>query len=336
MLNKVNNWFKNIGRKIKDGILKYYKTVLKSIIIILIITSAWMGFLYLVGNPPIETTPALIMVWLSVLILFFSLYPKIFDRIKRLKLKDFEIELNESVKKSTVEEDYISMVEVDDYVFSQKGDFRNLTDIIKQARRNPDKPILLTVNLRDGDYISIPMLFIYLFFLDLFGNTINLLILSSRRSIHHFSDISKNSIVGVISGKKVLRIFYDRFPRLFRIYEFERFSNIKLENFFRRDFFREYPNESLFRHCYEFLRENRDNFREFLTEEDVLMWFGKDINRRIIDLDNIESNQNVIKSAMEKDDEFLIILKDNTFRSITALCKVTKNISLKVLENIKK
>lgn len=326
---------KKFFQSLKALVVKYYKAVLKFVFIILIIAVAWYGFLYLVGDPPIDTTPALLMVWISVIVLLFALFPKVFDRIKRLKLKDFEVELSETVKKQT-EEDFISMDEVNDYVFSQKGDFRNLIDIVRQARRNPDKPILLTVNVRDGDYISIPMLFIYLFFLDMVSNTLNVLFFSSRRPVRNFSDISRSSLIGIISGKKVIKTFYNRFPWLYRIFEFERFSNIRMEDFLRRDFFREHPSDSMFRRCYDFLREHRRNEREFLTEGDVVAWFEKDLNNKIIDLDNIESNKQAIKDAIEKGDEFLIILENRAFRSVIAVCKVTRNISLKVFENVKK
>lgn len=335
MFGRIKKWFKNMFTKLKDFILRYYKIFFKFVSILFLIASAWYGFIYLVGKPPIATTPALIMVWLSVLVLFLALFPKIFDRIKKLKVKDFEIELQESVKKSTAEEDFISMDEFDDYVFSQKGDFRNLNRILRDARRFPEKQILLTVNLRDGHYISIPMLFIYLFFMDIIGNPVNILFNSSRRPIKYFSDITQKSILGMVSGKKVMKIFYDRFPWLMRIFEFGRFSDMRIDKFFRRGF-KEFPSEMFFRDCYSHLRENRHNESEYLTEEDVVSWFGKDLNSRIVDLDDIESNNLNIKNAIEQGDDFLLVIKNRAFKSAVAVCKVTRNISSKVLINIVK
>lgn len=326
---------KKLLQSLKSFILKYYEVVLKFVFIIVIITAAWYGFLYLVGDPPIDATQALLMVWISVIVLLLVLFPKIFDRIKRLKLKDFEIELSETVKKYS-EEDFISLDVVNDYIFSQKENFRNLVNIAKQARRNPDKQILLTVNLRSGDYISIPMLFIYLFFLDMVSNTLNVLFFSSRQSISNFSDISQGSLIGIISGRKVIKIFYNRFPWLYRIFEFEKFSETRMEDFVKRDLFLEDYSENLFRRCYDFLREYSRNEREFLRKRDVVAWFKKDLNNKIMDLDNIESNKQAVKDAIEKGDEFLIIFENKAFRSVIAVCKVTRNISLKVFKNIKK
>jgi len=326
---------KKLLQSLKSLILKYYEVVLKFIFIIVIITAAWYGFLYLVGGPPIDATQALLMVWISVIVLLFVLFPKIFDRIKRLKLKDFEIELSETVKKYS-EEDFISLDEVNDYIFSQKENFRNLVNIAKQARQNPDKQILLTVNLGSGDYISIPMLFIYLFFLNTVSNTLNVLFFSSKQSITNFTDISQSSLIGIISGRKVIKTFYNRFPWLYRIFEFERFSETRMEDFVKRDLFIGDYGEKLFRRCYDFLQEYSRNEREFLRKRDVVAWFKKDLNNKIMDLDNIESIKQAVKDAIEMGDEFLIILENKAFRSVIAVCKVTRNISLKVFENIKK
>ena len=326
---------KKLLQSLKNLILKYYEVVLKFVFIIVIIIAAWYGFLYLVGDPPIDATQALLMVWISVIVFLFVLFPKIFDRIKRLKLKDFEIELSETVKKYS-EKDFISMDEVNDYIFSQKEDFRNLVNIAKQARRNPEKQILLTVNLRGGDYISITMLFIYLFFLEMASNNLNVLFFSSRKSIRNFSDISQNSIIGVISGKKVIKTLYGRFAWLYKIFEFEGFSKIEMNDFLTRGIFIEQPGESLFHRCFYFLRENQRNEREFLRKRDVIAWYKKELNNKIMDLDDIESNKQAVKDAIEKGDEFLIVSENKAFRSVIAVCKVTRNISLKVFKNIKK
>ena len=335
MFRKIGLWFKKIIAKLSNFFLRCYKTLFKFAAIMLIVAAAWYGFIYLVGKPPIDTTPALIMVWLSVLIIFLALFPKILDRVKRLKIKDFEIELEESVKKAAVEEDFISMDEFDDYVFSQKGDFRNLNQILRDARRFPEKQILLTVNLRDGRYISIPMLFIYLFFMDLIGNPVNILFVSSRRHIKYFSDITNNTILGIVSGKKAIKIFYDRFPWLMRIFEFGRFSDMRIDKFIHRGF-KGFPYENFFYDCYRHLRENRNNENEYLTEEDVISWFGNDLDSKIVDLDNIELNNQLIKNAIEQGDEFLLIVKNGVFKSAIAVCKVTRNVSSKVLASIVK
>ena len=116
---------KKLLQLLKSLILNYYEAVLKFIFIIVIIAAAWYGFLYLIGSPPIDATQALLMVWISVIILLFMLFPKVFDRIKRFKFKDIEIELFEAAPTAFID-DFISMDEINDYEFHQKGNFRNL------------------------------------------------------------------------------------------------------------------------------------------------------------------------------------------------------------------
>ena len=139
MARKRKHLFKVFFTKLNNLIQRYYKTFFKFALIIIIVASAWFGFIFLVGNPPIDTTPALIMVWLSVLIFFLAFFPKIFDRVKRLKLKDFEIELEESVKKSAAEEDFISMDEFDDLIAEARMKARKVglkrSDITNALRR---------------------------------------------------------------------------------------------------------------------------------------------------------------------------------------------------------
>jgi len=131
-----------------------------------------------------------------------------------------------------------------------------------------------------------------------------------------------------------MKIFYDRFPWLMRIFEFGRFSDLHIDKFFRRDFIKEIPSEKFFRECYHILREYGSNNNEYLSEEDVVAWFGKDLDSRIVNFDDIEFDNRRIKDAIEQGDDFLIIIKNGTFRSAVAICKVTRNISSKVLTNI--
>ena len=88
--------FKQIFIKIRNLFTKTTKYIFSKrkqinifIFICIILSAAWYGFLFLVGNPPIATTPALIMVWVSVILLVISIFPKIFDKIKKVKIKVF-------------------------------------------------------------------------------------------------------------------------------------------------------------------------------------------------------------------------------------------------------
>ncbi len=311
-----------------------FQRVAAFLLVSAIIAGAWYGFISIVAPLPIATTPALIMVWLSVFVLFFVLFPNLLDKVKRIKVKDFELELQDTVAKATTS-DFLSVPYFDEHIFSTKGDFRNLSDIMEQAARFPNKPVLLVVNLRDDHYISIPMLFIYLFFLDLVGASVTVLFVSSRKSVRSFSDIRRDSIIGAILGKKVMRVFLERFPRLSRIFDFRRFNdNLRFEDFFRSGRFRGEGFEHFFRNMAEIMHDLGTNRSEYLSERDVENWFKSDLSKHTIEVSISDADIKEIRQAISKNDEFVLVLSDNRLNSVVSVCFLTRDMSRKVLENL--
>ncbi len=310
------------------------KRVFSFLFVAAIIGGAWYGFLSIVKQPPIDATPALIMVWTSALVLLFSLFPNILDKVKKIKVKDFELELQETVAKAT-SKDFLTVPDLDEHIFSTKGDFRNLANILRQAARFPDKPVLLVANLRENTYISVSMLFVYLFFLDVVGSPVTVLFLSSRRRIQSFSDIRQDCILGAVSGKKVIRVFQERFPIFYRIYNFGRFNDdIRFEDFFRTGRFDDERFEHFFRHISQEIQDLETNRNRYLSELDVENWFKGHISSHAIELSISDSNVKEIRKAISKDDEFLLVLKDNRLNSVVSVCFLTRDMSSKVLEGL--
>lgn len=314
------------------------KPILRKIAPVLIVTAiiigAWFAFISIVAPLPIATTPALIMVWLSVFVLFLVLFPNFLDKVKKIKVKDFELELQETVAKAT-SRDFLSVPDFDEHIFSTKGDFRNLREIMEKTARVPDKPVLLVVNLRDDQYISIPMLFIYLFFLDLVGASVTVLCVLSRQSVRSLSDISRDSILGAILGKKVMRVFLERFPGLSRIFDFRRFNdNIIFEDFFRSGRFQGEGFEHFFHHMSEIMHDLSLNRSKYLSVRDVEKWFRGDLSRHMVEVSISEADIKEIRQAISKDDEFILVLSDNKLNSVVSVCFLTRDMSRKVLENL--
>ena len=317
---------------------KVVKAFVKRTIVFLfvaaIVAGAWYGFLSITKPPPIDTTSALVMVWVSVFVLLFSLFPSILDKVKKIKVRDFELELQETVVKAT-SKDFLSIPGLDNHIFSTKGDLRYLSAIIEQAARVPDKPVLLVVNLRNDHYISIPMLFVYLFFLDLVGASITVLFVSSRQHIRTLSDIRRDSILGAIVGKRVMRVFLERFPRLSRIFDFRGFNdNISFEDFFRSGRFRDERFEHFLRRILEMMHDLVENRSEYLSIRDVQNWFGSDLSRHIIEVSVSEIDIREIRQAISREDEFLLVLSDNKLNSVVSVCFLTRDMTRKVLEKL--
>jgi len=309
---------------------EFWKRVGITLLVGAVLFGAWVTFLWIVKEPPLETIPSMIMVWISFLIVILALFPELLDKIKRVKFKDFELELQESVTKAT-SLDYISISEGPDYHLSDKADFRNLAELFLLAKQNPEKPILLRVNIRNNRYISIPALFIYLYFLDLYNSNIVCLFFSSRDRIGKRKDIEKDEVIGVVEGKKVFQVLLSRFPRLIRMVtqnelslpeESDLFNTDRLSNFFRIMY-------------EERRRQDFDNY-EFLSQNDVRNYFMSYLNEEEINYEISKEDEKSVLSAIIKKEKYLIVYKGNKLYSIVPLELISNDISKKVLQDILK
>jgi len=311
----------------------FVKRIVPFLFVAAILGGAWYGFLAITKPPPIETTPALIMVWVSAFILLFSLFPNILDKIKRIKVKDFELELQETVARET-SKDFFSILDLDEHIFSTKGNFRNLNVIIEQVAKVPDKPVLLVVNLRDDHYISIPMLFIYLFFLDIVVASVTVLFVSSIQHIRTLSDIRRDFIIGAMLGKRVMRVLLEKFPQLSRIFNLRIFNdNTIFEEFFHSGRFSGDKFENFFNHMSELMNDLGIDWSDHLTISDVENWFRSNLSRRTIEVSVSIEDIRKIRQSISREDEFVLVLSDNRLNSVVSVCSLTRDIARKVLED---
>jgi hypothetical protein len=292
-----------------------------------VLFGAWILFLWLVKEPPLDTTSAMIMIWISFAVAIFTLFPGLLNKIKRIKIKDFDLELQESVTKAT-SIDYLSISEGPDYHISRKSDFSDFVEIFLRARKKTDKPILLIVNVRNGSYISIPALYIYLYFLDLHNSNVICLFVSSNTRSDSPREFNKEDVIGAANGKKVLTSLLDRFPNLIRSITHAEFTEDI--NLFNRERLKNH-----FRILYEKMSgEFRNN--EYLTEENIRNYFSGNINNEFISYDTSQEDEKTILNAIIKGKEYLNILRGNKLYSVIPLEEITNDISKKVLQDILK
>ena len=286
---------------------------------------AWKLFLSIVKAPPIETTPAMIMIWVSFAVVIFTLFPGLLNKIKRIRIKDFELELQESVTKAT-SLDYLSVTEGPDYHVTNKSDFRNFAKLFLQAKRNPKDPILLLVNVRSRKYISIHALFIYLYFLDLYNSNVICLFISSSDPLDNWRDINKDEVIGVVEGKKTLQELLFLFPSLIRMVtnddltlltDIDLFSKDKLVNYFRT--------------IYEQRERIESDNNEFLSQNDVRNYFISHLNEEGINYETSKEDEKSVLNAIIKNEKYLIVYKGNKLHSVIPLVLITNDISKKVL-----
>lgn len=334
-VNKLNNSIAITLGRIKILIKKTYKAILRFISVIIIIAGAWFAFLTLIfKDPPIPPTPILIMIWTSVFLLLCTIFPSIFNRIKKIKFKDLiEVELETASK--TLRDQYMSFGE-DEHIFTPKGNIYELQDILNQAIRRPFKPILLVVNLKNGENVSIPMLYIYLALLDIIGSSVTVLFISTPKRSQRISDISKDSLIGVVSEKTLLKALQRQYPYLLRIYykiyQSEYPSDYLIEDLIRRGFNGEWSINYL-NNLYSYLREYI-NEHEFLTEHDIFILLNDKLDNQIIDLSLGENNLRLIRDVLNRGNEYILSIKNRRLYSVVLLSYFTKSLSNKVLEEI--
>lgn len=93
---ELENWI----TPVPDWLRRVFARVLTVSIVLL---GVWFGFIALISHFSVSTTPALIMVWASAFVLLLAAFPRLLETLKRIKVKDFELELQDALKESPQE-----------------------------------------------------------------------------------------------------------------------------------------------------------------------------------------------------------------------------------------
>lgn len=299
--------------------------------VLVVLGLAWFGFIRLVVKPPMATTPVLIMVWASVLILLLALFPEIADRITKIKVRDFEIELQHAVtasRKELITPDDLTGMEL----LGQKEGWRGLRSLLRSARNRPTKSVLLVVNIRDGNYVSIPMLFVYVFFLEMFAHSTIVLFVANPIQLERrlaLRDIERTSIIGAVSGPRVLQGLLDQFPFLLK-----GLQNSNNPSLFSDDSLA-IPSEAALEQMRSSILWKWEIHPQELTADDVRQWFGEDLSAKSINFQLDDADLKTVREALRKGDKFLLVLRDEHLNSVLEVCHLSATISQRVLTESK-
>lgn len=329
-----------------DFLAKYEVLIARSLVIVVILAVAWYSFLELLAVP-VDAASALIMVWLSASVLIVALFPNILDRVKRVKIGDFEFELQEIVAEAKKEFfNPVSEYGQDEMIFTEKGNLRTLERILRLSFFNPLRPILLVVNVYPGN-VSLPMLVFYLYFLNLFGNNVIVLFTSQQRKVTDVSQISITALIGILSGTEILQTFYRSFPESFKVLqalpeeglnrEADNYSGSPIPSaiFLSRGFghfLNRFEAEASYRRVSGDDRENHEPNLYPLSKSDIISWFGPQLDTSQISRDFSPSDIRTVREAITKGDEFIALSEENHLVAVLALCGLSSRISIKALE----
>jgi hypothetical protein len=300
------------GKKFWNYIASEYRFS-RFFLIPVLIFLAWYVFIWLVGTPPIDTTPALIMVWTSILIGVLAIFPILLKRISRIKFKDFELELQKEVEGISKNILVTEMEIPDHYLIFEKSDFGRLIEVIQLAKLNPDKSILLTVDLNKR--ILIPFLYTYIILLNAIGSSV----------LIHFISRGEGflSNLGVANDSIVVKALVLRFPQLLDIIRDLPFSEILERTDYQSNL------EGNLRDLYETHRFNSPEY--LLSENNVSRWLIGNLSNTTVNQEFIEKDIQKIKRAIMRNEKYIIVLQNDGQYSVISICDIGIIISRKAL-----
>jgi hypothetical protein len=303
---------------------KYTRGIFAFLFIAALLGGVWYIFLSLVSKPPLETTPVMIMVWASLALLILAAFPQILNRLKKLKVGDFEVELQEVLRKST-KENLISLSDLETPFFYEKGNIRLLKNIVASAMREPNKTYFLTVNVFPNQIYTYALA-AYLYFLGFVVKSVAVIFV--KDAPQQSKAVGKSSIIGVVNGQIVLREIFLRYGSIRKTLAGispeprgqEVDGDIDLLKFLNGIDLVWGDREAKF---YEYI----------LTVDQVNQWFASSMNTRMISSEINENDQKVLKKCLVDGNNFVIVVDDDALTSVIPLCDYTSRLTLRIMSS---
>lgn len=304
--------------------IKQFSSLWRFLLMILIIAGCWYGFIRITGNPPYDPTHSLIMVWVSAALLILAGFPNILRQVKRIKVKDFEIELFESIDKSITTE-LLSIQEGSESIYGRKGDLRTLLGLVQQARQNPGKPVLLTVNL-DPDYfheIIISKLYLYLLAFEEINHPVIVLFTEIRREQIKITQLNMTEIIGTISGKRLKDALRGSEPSLAEVDNQMGPQDMPLV----------YRITKIWKNLDEIMNVGNNGEPNIFNRYILKNMLGNDLKTSFLQIDQLTESKGTLIKSLRNDDEYIILLKDDEVSSILMLDKFAREFTSKALSD---
>lgn len=284
----------------------------------------WYVFLKLINQPPLETNSIMIMVWASLILLILAAFPQILNRIKKLKIGDFEVELQESLRKTT-SNNPISPSDLDSPFLYEKGNLRKLKDLVVLAIRDPNKTYFLIVNVFELN-ISTFALAAYLYFLGFVAKSVVVIFVSDTPQQRNLKSLRKSSIIGALNSDLVLKEIFLRYRNIYR-----RLVDYSTE--FQENEFDNENNLLNFLRGIDLLWRNGDyELSEIrLTSEQVVEWFSEVLSRKMVSIELTENDLKVLKKSLSDGDEFVLVFDGDVVVSVIPMCDYTRLFVSKIM-----
>ena len=309
--------------------MTWKRRLARVLIAAIILSAVWVTFVTMVAEHKFEPEPVLVMIWLSAFVAILALDPSLLGAIKGIKLGELiEIELRESLAESSAEE-FTLPDRADHGILGPKEGSHALVRLLNRVRATPSKPALLTADLRQDDFISKYMLYIYVWFLEHLAPSVVVLFFSSPQDAGPTpaNAIRASDILGAVSGRNVLRVLESHGPRLTALACFD--DNQKAERDRFDAFLRhgEVPTEEFFDYRRTHLTKAAHFESERLTREEVTDWFGPRLATRKVEASGESLDMKEIARALERGEEFVITVRAGLFRSVVPVSRLSRQMA---------
>lgn len=314
----------------------WWPRLLKAVIVLL---PVWIGFLYLIRAQPVDPANALIMVWLTALVMILACLPEIFALFKRVKWGDVELELRDTLRDADSEFHTIQNLD-DRFIFTLKKGLDELADLVKRIATRPETPVLMKIDVGHGQ-VSWPVLYTYVIVLETLGAPIRLLFLDSseataasglsqRRPRH----MPVSNILGVLSGRRFLIVCQSRWPALKMLLlsvGWQSHQNLASSEELGFD------SHNLARLCDRVRAVMERDFNDLqqlgvrLSCQQFQEWLADEADRLIVDVELGSRDLGVIEKALRQRRKFLIAALGSEFHSVVAVCTLTRHVALETL-----
>jgi len=322
--------------------MKILERVYRFIAILIILGLVWGGFLWLVQAPPVDAIPSLLMVWATAIVLLLAFFPSVLSNVGRFKVGDLELELRDTVK-STNTQDFVSVSDLSSaYLTTSQGDAGSLQTILARALESPGKPVLLVIDLQEQK-ITRAFLFAFLMLMDLLSELVIVAFVAPRKTAADPSNLNVADIVGLVSGKKLLRAYYRRFPSLMNIFIREKGISAALEP----SGFIQTPSSELILGLYDQCRTQisydiqnekgrytdieHPEMDERLSRQEIEKWLKGMLNHRVVNVSFQQIDVAIIHQALVEKDDFVLVAANGGFKSALVLDDFSRVIAHKAL-----
>ncbi len=322
-----------------------FQRAYRFVAILIILGLTWVGFLWLVQAPPVDSIPSLLMVWVTAIVLLLAFFPSVLNNVGKLKVGDVEFELRDSIKNANTQ-NFVSVSDLSGaYQMTNQRDAGRLQAILARSLESPGKPVLLVIDLQEQK-ITRAFLFAFLMLTDLLSERVIVTFAAPRKRVGDPQNLNIADVVGVVSGKKLLLAYYRRFPSLMNIFVREKGIGSVLESsgliqtpsseliLALYDQCRVQISQDLQKEKGRYVEIEHPEIDERLSRREIGKWLKDALNRRVVDVSLQPADVATIDQALEEKDDFVLVAANGGFKSVLVLDDFSRVIAHKVLRSL--